>query len=108
MRWMSFSGLAGTCAGPWITSALYAAIVGTTGVSMSYAEVQAQAARVSQFLANAWNDDFPEAFPDVSIEDMLGLALAHAVHRGWIEPDPAMSHYMRGAEALLESGGFDE
>lgn len=75
---------------------------------MSDADVRSQAARVSRLLVDSWNDDFPEAFPDLSVEDMLGLALAHAVHRGWIDPDPAMSPYIRGAEALLESGGLDE
>lgn len=80
----------------------------TTGVPMPFTDVREQAARVSELLRDAWNDDFPEVFPDVSLDDTLGLALAHAVHQGWIEPDPAMFSYLQRAEDLLGSGGDDE
>ena len=75
---------------------------------MSYPDVREQAARVSGLLTQLWNDDFPEAFPNVGRGDLLGLALAHAVHQGWIVPDPSMSSYLQGAEGLLGSGGQGE
>ena len=80
----------------------------TTGVPMPFTDVREQAARVSELLRDVWNDDFPEAFPDVGPDETLGLALAHALHVGWIEPDPAMSSYLQRAEDLLASGGVDE
>ena len=75
---------------------------------MSHADVRAHAARVSDLLVEVWTDDFPESFPEIGLDDSLGLALAHAVRRGWIEPDPAMSPCLNGAEALLGTGHFDE
>ena len=80
----------------------------TTEGSVTFPDVREQAARVSALLSAVWNDDFPEAFPTVGLDDTLGLALAHAVHQRWIEPDPAMSSYLQRAEDLLASGGVDE
>ena len=76
--------------------------------SMSFPEVREQAARVAEILTDVWNEDFPGTFSDGNWEAMLGLALAHAVDQGWIEPDPAMSSYLQGAEELLTAGGVDE
>ena len=39
---------------------------------------------------------------------MLGMALAHAVHQGWVEPEPAMSPYLESAETLLGSADLDD
>lgn len=75
---------------------------------MPFVDVREQAARISEILSEVWNDEFPEAFPDVGLDDTLGLALAHAVHHGWIEPDPAMSPYLQRADDLLASGGDHE
>ena len=75
---------------------------------MPFTDVREQAARVSELLRDVWNDDFPEVFPNVGLDDTLGLALAHAIHLGWIEPDAAMSSYLQRAEDLLGSGGDDE
>lgn len=75
---------------------------------MSFPDVREQAARVSGLLRDVWNDDFPDAYPDVHTDDTLGMALAYAVHQGWIEPDPAMASYLQRAEDLLGSGGVDE
>lgn len=70
--------------------------------------VRAQAARTSELLTELWTEDFPEQFPDVGVDDMLGMALAHAIHKGWIEPDISMSTYLSGAEDLLQSRSVDE
>jgi hypothetical protein len=75
---------------------------------MSEADVQAQGTRVAEKLADYWNEEFLEVFPDVSAEDMLGLALAHALRQGWIEPDLAMLAYLDRAEALLDGVESDE
>ena len=80
----------------------------STEGSMSFPDVREQAARVSGLLRDVWNDDFPDAYPDVHTDDTLGMALAYAVHQGWIEPDPAMASYLQRAEDLLGSGGVDE
>jgi hypothetical protein len=75
---------------------------------MSDADQLGQAIRISQRLAEVWNESFPEVFPDVSADDMLGLALAQALRRGWIEPDSAMVTYLDRAEALLDGAESDE
>jgi len=67
-------------------------------------EVRYQASRVAQGLAEVWNEDFPDMYPDLTLEHMLGLALAHAVAQGWVEPDPAMAEYLNCAEVLLAGG----
>ena len=79
-----------------------------SGRSMSISELRAQASRVNALLADVWNDDFPEVFPDVAVDEMLGMALAHAVHQGWIEPEPDMSPYLESAETLLGSADLDD
>lgn len=79
-----------------------------TGELMCHADVTAQATRVDLLLVDVWNHDFPETFSDIDSDAMLGMALAHAVHQGWIEPDPAMSPYLESAEALLGSADFDD
>ena len=70
--------------------------------------VRAQAVRTSELLTELWTEDFPEQFPDVGVDDMLGMALAHAIHKGWIEPDITMSPFLLAAEKLLEAGSVDD
>lgn len=75
---------------------------------MSDADLPDQAIRVSQRLGDVWNEDFPNEYPDLALEEMLGLALAHALDKGWVEPDPTMVPYLDAAEALLEAGSDGE
>jgi hypothetical protein len=78
------------------------------GNLVSDADLSDQAIRVSQRLREVWTEDLPNEYPDLALEEILGLALAHALDQGWVEPDPTMLRYLDAAEALLEAGSDGE
>jgi hypothetical protein len=70
-------------------------------LAMSEEEVRLQATRVAGLLRESWS----EALADAELEPnaMGGLALAEALVRGWIEPDPSMAPFLATAEEALGS-----
>jgi hypothetical protein len=70
---------------------------------MAEVDVRSQAIRLAEMLSEAWNEDLIDSSDE--IDAMTGLALAHAVAQGWIEPDPSMTQYFASAEDLLAVGG---
>jgi hypothetical protein len=76
--------------------------------------IKAQAAKLSALLVEAWNEDFRNVFGgaqeyEEQYYDIAGLAVAHAVHMGWVEPDPSdegVARILLGAERLLKSRGL--
>ncbi len=72
---------------------------------MEVEDVRSRAIRLAQALRDRWNEDLLEFSEETRA--MTGLALAHAVAKGWIEPDPSMIGYFESAEGLLEGGAAD-
>jgi hypothetical protein len=68
---------------------------------MSEEEVRLQATRVAGLLRESWAEELADA--QFEPNAMGGLALAEALARGWIEPDPSMSPYLLEAEVALRS-----
>ena len=74
-------------------------------VSVEAEEVRSRAISLAEALRDRWNEDLLEFSEEARA--MTGLALAHAVAKGWIEPDPSKIGYFESAEDLLEGGDAD-
>jgi len=68
---------------------------------MSEEEVHHQATRVAGLLRESWAEELVDA--ELEPNAMGGLALAEALARGWIEPDPAMVPFLVAAEDAMRS-----
>jgi len=68
-------------------------------LAMPEEEVRFQAATVAGLLRASWAEELADA--ELEPNAMGGLALAEALMRGWIEPDPAMAPFLATAEAAL-------
>jgi len=64
-------------------------------------EVRLQATRVARRLRESWSEELADA--EFESNAMGGLALAEAVVRGWIEPDPSLVPFLATAEEALDS-----
>jgi hypothetical protein len=71
------------------------------GGAVAVSDVTERAERVAGRLAVAWGEDFMEAAVDSAGADLVGLALAHALSKKWIEPDEWMSPYLENGERVL-------
>jgi hypothetical protein len=69
--------------------------------AMSEEEVRLQATRVAGLLRESWSEELADA--ELEPNAMGGLALAEALVRGWIEPDPSMAPFLATAEEALGS-----
>lgn len=72
---------------------------------MEVEEVRSRAISLAEALRDRWNEDLMEYAEETRA--LTGLALAHAVAKGWIEPDSSMVGYFESAEDLLEGGAAD-
>jgi hypothetical protein len=70
-------------------------------LAMSEEEVRLQATRVAGLLRESWSEELADA--ELEPNAMGGLALAEALVRGWIEPDPSMAPFLATAEEALGS-----
>ena len=68
---------------------------------MSEDQVRLQATRVAGLLRECWAEELADA--ELEPNAMGGLALAEALERGWIEPDPAMVPFLMDAEEAVRS-----
>lgn len=68
---------------------------------MTEEQIQVRAARVAELFGAVWSEDLLDAGLDSNA--MGGLALAEALRRGWIEPDPSMGPYLTAAEEAVAS-----
>lgn len=69
-------------------------------------EVRLQATRVAGRLRQSWSEELADA--ELEANAMGGLALAEALVRGWIEPDPSMVPFLAAAEEVLDSLNADD
>ena len=67
---------------------------------MSEENLRVRASRVSGLLRQMWSQELADS--DLEVETLGGLALAVAIERGWIEPDPALDPYLSEAEEALQ------
>ena len=70
-------------------------------LAVSEEEIRLQATRVAGFLRESWSEELADA--ELEPNAMGGLALAEALRRGWIEPDPSMGPYLTAAEEAVAS-----
>lgn len=68
---------------------------------MSEDQVRLQATRVAGLLRESWAEELADA--ELEPNAMGGLALAEALERGWIEPDPAMLPFLMDAEEAMQA-----
>jgi hypothetical protein len=69
--------------------------------AVSEEEIRLQATRVAGLLRESWSEELADA--ELEPNAMGGLALAEALVRGWIEPDPSMASFLATAEEALGS-----
>ena len=68
---------------------------------MSEDEVRRKATMVAGLLRESWAEELADA--ELEPNAMGGLAMAEALARGWIEPDPAMVPFLMAGEEALRS-----
>ena len=70
-------------------------------------DIEARAVTIAARLADVWEDEFFNAAVEREPSELLGLALAHALSRQWIEPDESLLPYLEDAEGFLDELGGD-